>query len=171
VRRRRKGIPAVNLHCAMHSYRSGAWKTAVARGADNANWFAFTGIQSTGHGPQSPIVLSMANASHPIVKGLTLWTTPNEELYNNLTDFDVTPILSGQQPQAANEKERDLRYTVAWTHEYGPAKAKVFSLTLAHNESTMADSRYLDLVARAAAWATGHLTDDGAYDAAIRRTQ
>lgn len=164
----RNGIPAVNLHCAMHSYRSGAWKQPVAHGAGNAKWFAFTGIQSTGHGPQSPIHLSFMNSEHPIAKGLVLWVTPNEELYNNLTNFGVTPILAGKQPQAPDDKDRSRTYTVAWTHEYGPAKAKVFSLTLAHNETTMADPRYLDLVARGVAWATGHLNADGTYDTTIR---
>ncbi len=164
----RRGIPAVNLHCAMHSYRSGTWREPVKPGAANARWFALTGMQSTGHGPQLPIKLSFANPDHPIAKGLELWTTPNEELYNNLSNFGVTPILAGVQPNAADERERSQQFTVAWTHEYGPAKAKVFSLTLAHNEATIADPRYLNLVARGVAWATGHLKADGSFDAAIR---
>jgi type 1 glutamine amidotransferase len=164
----RRGIPAVNLHCAMHSYRFPTWQQPLAVGAADARWYAFTGIQSTGHGPQLPIKLSLTNADHPIAKGLELWTTPNEELYNNLTNFGVTPILTGAQPNSADERERGQQFTVAWTHEYGPAKAKVFSLTLAHNETTMADLRYLNLVARGVAWATGHLNADGSFDAAIR---
>ena len=164
----RRGVPAVNLHCAMHSYRLETWREPAKPGAADARWFAFTGIQSTGHGPQSPIKLSAINAGHPIAKGLELWTTPDEELYNNLTDFGVTPILAGIQPNAVKENERSQQFTVAWTHEYGPAKAKVFSLTLAHNENTMADKRYLNLVARGVAWATGHLNDDGSFDAVIR---
>lgn len=164
----RRGIPAVNLHCAMHSYRSGTWREPVEAGAANARWFALTGLQSTGHGLQSPIKLSVVNPVHPIAKGLEVWTTPNEELYNNLTQFGVTPILAGIQPNAAKESERSQQFTVAWTHEYGPAKARVFSLTLAHNEATMADPRYLNLVARGVAWASGHLNPDGTFDATIR---
>jgi hypothetical protein len=33
------GIPAVNLHCAMHSYRWGNFKEPVTAGADNAGWY------------------------------------------------------------------------------------------------------------------------------------
>lgn len=164
----RRGVPAVNLHCAMHSYRMGTWREPAKPGAADARWFALTGMQSTGHGPQLPIELSVVNPGHPIAKGLAPWTTPNEELYNNLTDFGVTPVLAGAQPGAADEHERNRRVTVAWTHEYGPAKAKVFSLTLAHNEATMADPRYLNLVARGVAWSTGHLNADGGFDATIR---
>ena len=152
----------------MHSYRSGNWREAVAPGAANARWFALTGIQSTGHGPQLPITLSAAQPEHPIVKGVPMWTTPNEELYNNLTRFDVTPVINGSQPQSTDAGER-AGYTVAWTHVYGPAQARVFSMTLAHNETTMADPRYLDLVARGVAWATGNLREDGSYAPRIAR--
>ena len=38
----KNGLPAVTLHCAMHSYR--------LPGRDD--WFQFVGIQSTSHGPQ-----------------------------------------------------------------------------------------------------------------------
>ena len=41
------GVPAVNLHCAMHSYRTGT-----------DDWFQFVGLQSTGHGPQEPIEIT-----------------------------------------------------------------------------------------------------------------
>ncbi len=156
-----KGIPAVNLHCAMHSFRSGDWRRPVTPGADHARWFAFTGVQSTGHGPQRPIAVSFTD--HPIAKGMAPWTTPDEELYNNLTRFDVTPVAMGTQPGG------DPDAILAWTHEYGPKRARVFSVTLAHNEGTMADPRYLDLIARGVAWATGHMDAKGELARAIRR--
>ncbi|MEO7496167.1 MAG: ThuA domain-containing protein [Massilia sp.] len=163
----RLGVPGVNLHCAMHSYRSGDYKSAVKAGDTNAKWFEYTGIQSSGHGPQSPIRLT--TSGHPIAKGFVPFDTPNEELYNNLTAFDVTPVLTGTQPEAKNPDDRAKRFNVAWTHRYGPKQARVFSMTLAHNEAVMADPRYLDLVARGVLWATGHLSDDGAIEAGYAR--
>lgn len=162
----RAGMPAVNLHCAMHSFRSGTWREPVASGAENARWFALTGIQSTGHGPQQPIEVSFTD--HPIARGLQPWSTPDEELYNNLTRFDVTPVATGTQPTSVEPRWQEP-VTLAWTHEYGPANARVFSTTLAHNEEVVADPRYLDLVARGIAWATGHLDEDGQLDARIAR--
>jgi type 1 glutamine amidotransferase len=153
----RRGVPAVNLHCAMHSYRSGDWKQPVKAGAANARWFEFTGIQSSGHGPQSPIRLAAAAPGHPVADGFRPYTTGNDELYNNLTTFNVTPVLVGVQPEAKEAADRDRTYTVAWTHTYGPQRARVFSTTLAHNEAVMADPRYLDLVARGVSWAVGRL--------------
>ncbi|MFM7109218.1 MAG: hypothetical protein ACKOZU_11595 [Planctomycetaceae bacterium] len=66
----RRGTPAVNLHCAMHSYRWGKFQEKVEIGADNAGWFEMIGLQSTGHGPQFPIAVAFGEKSHPIMKGL-----------------------------------------------------------------------------------------------------
>lgn len=153
----RNGVPAVNLHCAMHSYRSGSWKQPVKAGDPNARWFEFTGIQSTGHGPQSPISLVAGPHQHAVAEGFVAYVTGADELYNNLTDFGVTPVLTGVQAESRIEAERSKSYNVAWTHYYGPKRARVFSTTLAHNVGVRADPRYLDLVARGVLWAVGRL--------------
>jgi hypothetical protein len=156
------GIPGVNLHCAMHSYRPASFRQAAIPGTEDASWFEYVGIQSSGHGEVSPIELSIATPDHPITTGLELWDTGDEELYNNLTMFDVTPLISGVQPNAPIEADRDKPAVVAWAHEYGPEDTKVFSVTLAHFETEMNDN-YLDLVARGVAWATDNINDDGSF--------
>jgi len=50
---------------------------------------------------------------------------------------------------------------VAWTNEYGPKKTRIFSTSLGHNNDTVADGRYLDLVCRGILWTTGNLAADG----------
>ena len=147
------GLPGVNLHCAMHSYRvTKDFKTPLAPGSAGALWFDYLGLQSSGHGKQAPI--SIAYAPHPATAGLNNWTTINEELYNNIRILDGTiPLAKGTQ-----EKETTV---VAWAHEYGPKKTKVFSTTIGHNNETVADPQYLDLVTRGILWSTGKLTPDG----------
>lgn len=168
----RNGVPAVNVHCAMHSYRWGNFKEAVKKGDDNAHWFEMIGIQSTGHGPQSPIDITYdKEPGHAIVSGLEDWTTINEELYNNVQVFDTaTPIASGKQIQKPRKKKnqpaptgpgKEVEAIVAWTNEFGPKKTRIFSTTIGHNNETVADDRYLDLVTRGALWATGKLDEDG----------
>ena len=147
------GIPGVNLHCAMHSYRFGNIGKPVPAGADNARWFEYLGLQSTGHGPQQPIAITFTDTASPITKGLADWTTINEELYNNIQ------ILTGKT--LAKGKQGNSETVVVWTNEYGPKKTRVFSTTIGHNTETVADARYLDLVTRGALWATGKLNDDG----------
>ncbi|HAL71924.1 MAG TPA: hypothetical protein DCP71_09160 [Verrucomicrobiales bacterium] len=165
------GVPAINLHCAMHSYRWGNFKEPVKAGGDNAGWYEFIGLQSTGHGPQSPIDISFTDAGHPITKGLENWTTINEELYNNIQMLGAKPLASGRQMQMPRVKKgekadpdakaTEAKAVVAWTNEFGPKKTRVFSTTIGHNNDTVADARYLNLITRALLWTTGKLSEDG----------
>jgi len=149
----RKGTPGVNLHCAMHCYRTAADVGKPAEsGTDGSLWFDYLGLQSSGHGRQAPISITYSN--HPGLTGLANWTTINEELYNNIKVHEGTfPIAKGKQDNQET--------VVAWAHEYGENNTKVFSTTIGHNNETVADARYLDLVTRGILWATGHLTEDG----------
>ncbi len=150
------GVPAVNIHCAMHSYRWGNYRDKITPGADNAGWFEMIGIQSTGHGPQEPIAVDCDDAS-PIMKGLADWTTEKEELYNNVLVLGGKAVAKGKQ----KVKDKEVEAIVAWTNEYGPKKTRVFSTTLGHNNNTVQDDRYLDFLARGVLWATGKLGEDG----------
>src|SRR5829696_2619385 len=58
------GLPAVVLHCGMHSYRSEGWRKAATP------WFEFTGMPSTGHGAQRPIAITFTDKDSPITKGM-----------------------------------------------------------------------------------------------------
>lgn len=133
----KKGLPAVNLHCAMHCYRTGT-----------NDWFEFVGIQSTGHGPQQPIEISYIDRDHPVAKPLENWKTINEELYNNVKVFDTArPLARGRQGNSD--------FVVTWVNQYG--KTRVFSTTLGHNNDTVGDPRYLDLVTRGLLWSCDKL--------------
>lgn len=141
-----KKVPAVNLHCAMHSYRTGT-----------DDWFKFIGLRSSKHGPKQPIEVSYINRSHPIAKPLENWITINEELYNNVkldNDQDMydtaTPLARGRQ--GAED------FVVVWTNQYG--STRVFSTTLGHETATVADPRYLDLVTRGLLWSCDKLNAD-----------
>ena len=165
------GTPGVNLHCAMHSYRFGEFQQPVAVGADNAHWYEYLGLQSSAHGPKEPIAITFTARDSAITKGLADWTTINEELYNNIQILTGKGIASGKQTQPVKTKgpdgkpvaagTKEVESVVAWTNEYGPKKTRVFSTTIGHNNETVADARYLDLVTRGVLWATNHLNDDG----------
>ena len=167
----RYGVPAVNLHCAMHSYRWGEFRKPVKLGDDNAGWFEMLGIQSSGHGPKLPVEITFTDEKHPITLGMEDWTTGNEELYNNVQVFESAhPLASGRQSVLPRRKStsgrpeakpREAVAVVAWTNTYGPRKTKIFSTTIGHFTETVADDRYLDLVSRGLLWVTGHLGEDG----------
>jgi type 1 glutamine amidotransferase len=151
----RDGLPGVVLHCGMHCYRSEGWPKATP-------WFEFTGLATTGHGPQLPIAVTFVDKESPITKGLADWKTINEELYNNaagkLHETAHALARGAQTLKAKNGKERTEDVVVAWTNTYN-GKAKVFATTLGHNTETVNDPRYLDLVTRGLLWSVGKLDE------------
>lgn len=151
----RKGVPGVNLHCAMHSYRvSPDFKKSLEPGSEGAIWFDYLGLQSCGHGSQSPISISYVDPASPITHGFENWTTIKEELYNNISVHAGAKAL-------AKGKQGDSETIVVWTNEYGDKKTRVFSTTLGHNNETVSDARYLDLVTRGLLWTCNKLDKDG----------
>jgi len=164
----KNGVPAVALHCAMHSYRAG-FKAgeAQAPGSAQAIWFDLLGLQSNRHGPQEPIAVTYVDKAHPITKGLEDWTTIKEELYNNVQPPKNFPnhhsLATGKQSftdKKTGEQKTD-ESVIVWTNEYGEKKTRVFGTTLGHNNDTVNDARYLDLVTRGLLWACGKLDADG----------
>ncbi len=155
------GTPAVNLHCAMHSYRTAKdVKVEAKPGTPDSLWFDFLGIQSAGHGPQKPIAIVFTDKAHPIATGLSDWTTLKEELYNNIAVRAGAHVIA-RGSQEPNDKPNFTEAAVVWTHEYGDEKARVFSTTIGHNNETVEDERYLDLIARGLLWACGKLQTSG----------
>lgn len=138
-----KTIPSIQLHCAMHSFRTG-----------EDRWFKRLGLQSNSHGPQEPIAITFVDKEHPITKTLGDWTTIKEELYNNANLFDAHPLAMGRQMV----KGKAVDAIVAWTNE--KAGARSFSTTIGHNTETVADARYLDLITRGLLWACDKLSPD-----------
>lgn len=148
----REGLPAVLLHCAMHSYRSEGWPNAVTP------WFEFSGLQTTGHGPQQPIAVTVTDRKSPITRGLAGWITGKEELYNNTAGKlleTATPLARGRQTYTDKQgREVTAESVVVWTNNYRN-KTRVFATTLGHNNETVADPRYIDLVTRGLLWSVG----------------
>lgn len=139
-------IPAVHLHCAMHSFRTGT-----------DAWFAHLGLQSSGHGPQEPIEIKFVDTDHPITQTLSDWTTIREELYNNVKIFGAHTLAVGKQTIQA-DPTRVQEAVIAWTNETQGARS--FSTTIGHHTETVQDDRYLELVTRGLLWACGKLNKD-----------
>lgn len=146
---RELGVPALLIHCSMHSWWS-SYKTGKegAIGGDYqgkaladpelvAKWRKehgdkpfpaygdFTGVASHRHGKKLPIILRKLG-KHPATKGLKEgYATPKTELYNNAYVLDsVVPIIEGVQG-----KDKAI---VMWTCPQG--KSQVMGLTLGHGQ-------------------------------------
>jgi type 1 glutamine amidotransferase len=149
----KEGLPAVVLHCGLHSFRGEGYPKSTA-------WFDFTGLASTGHGPQAPIDITYTDTAHPITKGLVNWKTVNEELYNNAAGKlhdTAKPLATGKQTVKAKDgTEKTSEAVVTWVNTYNK-KARVFATTLGHNNDTVKDEKYLDLVTRGLLWSVDKL--------------
>jgi len=144
----KKGLPAVNLHCAMHCYRSDPFPNTTP-------WMEFTGMNTNHHNEQRPIDVKFTDKSNPILAGMEDWTTVNEELYHPEELLPTAHALASGHQNSRVKNETDA--VVVWTNDYHGAK--VFSTTLGHNNNTVNDPRYLDLVTRGLLWSLNKLDD------------
>ncbi len=141
----RAGLPAVVIHCQMHTFRD----------LKGEAWHEFLGVSTNHHGPQQPLSVKNLDPADPIMKGFPeVWTTGNEELYAIDKVEPHTTILA--QAYALDNKKD---HPVIWTHTYG--KGRVFGSTIAHNTDTMRDPVYLNLVTRGLLWSTNKLDAEG----------
>jgi uncharacterized protein len=132
----RAGVPAVVIHCAMHTFR--------AEPADQ--WRGILGVHSMRHERAAPINVRVAAAQHPIMAGIQAeWTTPIDELYV------LERMLPGTVPLAIAKSPVDGReHAVAWTNESG---ARIFGTTLGHGNDTWNDPVYQQLLKQGVRWA------------------
>lgn len=139
----RAGVPAVVIHCAMHTYRDAAI----------TDWREFLGVTSRHHEHQSRYPVTKVKPEHPVLKGFPdAWVTPMDELYI-ITQVEPTATVL-----ATSKSERTgAVQPVIWVNEYG--KARVFGTTYGHSDDTFRDPVFLDLLARGLLWAAGRLPE------------
>jgi len=135
------GVPAVVIHCAMHTYR--------ATGIDD--WREFLGVTSRRHDHMSRYKVKKVEPIHAIVRGIPDgWTTPMDELYV------IDKLWPNAKALATSVSERDGKtYPVAWTHQYG--KGRVFGTTYGHSDETFRDPVFLEYLSRGILWAASRL--------------
>jgi uncharacterized protein len=139
------GVPAVVIHCAIHSYRH----------AKTDEWRKLLGVSSYNHEDARLFKVININPEHPVMKGFpATWQDPEkDELYRIMKLWpDCVPLAKGIGVT-------NTPNVCVWVNNYG--KARVFGTTLGHGDKTMGSDTYLDLVTRGLLWACGKLDDNG----------
>jgi type 1 glutamine amidotransferase len=137
----RAGVPALVIHCAMHSYRT----------ATIDDWREFLGVTSRRHTASHRIAVALSPGGHPSLTGFTPdWITPVDELYviDKLWP-NATALATAVSP------EDQQTYPLVWMNDYHGAR--VFGTTLGHGNDTWADPVFQDLIARGFRWAVGRI--------------
>ncbi|MEO7270649.1 MAG: ThuA domain-containing protein [Vicinamibacterales bacterium] len=130
-------IPALVIHCSMHSYRA----------LTTDPWREFLGVTSKRHTAAHNVGVTFTAKDHPVVQGMSAsWTTPTDELYVIDKVWPNTVALA-----TAVSPEDQQTYPVAWAHEFGGAR--VFGTTLGHGNDTWNDPVFQDLLRRGFRWA------------------
>lgn len=144
-----QGVPAVFLHCSMHSYR-------MAKDEDANPWRELIGAKSMYHETGTVLTVKTAEASHPVMKGFPAeFTTPDkDELYILEKVYDTATVLA----HSYSEKLK-VQNPVIWVNQVG--KVRSFATSLGHNNGVMQTPEYLELVTRGMLWACGRLEGGG----------
>lgn len=144
------GVPAVVIHCAMHTYRA----------AEIDDWRQVLGVTSKRHEHQSEYPVAPVAKKHPVMVGFpAVWKSPKDELYviEKLWPH-TTPLATARSEKTGKE------HAVFWVSTYG--KGRVFGTTFGHGNATFDDGVFMDTMTRGLLWAAGQLTESGKPTAA-----
>lgn len=156
------GVPALLVHCAMHSwwdsFKKGKPIPGNELGLARANrrllkqwheehpddplpaWGDFTGVASTRHGPKEPIELVAADGSPLSLEIPQGYRTLDTELYNNhYVTPDIVPLVHGLQ---GND-----RAIAMWLAPRG--EGRIIGLTLGHADEEWKDPVFRGLLIQA----------------------
>lgn len=133
------GVPAVVIHCAMHTYRA----------ADINDWREFLGVTSRRHDHMSRYPVVKTVPSNPIVRDIpNNWVTPMDELYV------IEKLWPNSTALATSKSEKDGNsYPVIWQNRYHGTR--VFGTTYGHSDATFDDPVFQDYVCRGLLWSAG----------------
>jgi len=177
---RDEGVPAVLLHCAMHSFRQSSpsypeqqlelraaeWDWAERHPElEFPYWWRFTGLDSLSHDWARGFTASSEGLDHPITSGLPARIElDRDELYREIKVKEgVTPLLTAYSVESQRE------HLVAWTHQVGVGQ--VFATTLGHDHNTLSRPELHQLIAQGIAHITGRLKPNGQRTAELRGSQ
>ncbi|CAN5299694.1 ThuA domain-containing protein [soil metagenome] len=133
------GVPAIVIHCAMHTYRA----------AKTDDWRMFLGVTSNHHEHQSKYPVKVVAQDHPSMKDMPEdWVTPMDELYVIEKLWPTAQALATSKSEKTGEEQ-----PVVWVNKFGDAR--VFGTTYGHTNETFSDPVFLRMIANGILWATG----------------
>ena len=164
------GVPAVLLHCSMHSFQATSpnypehqlelaaaewdWREAYPN-TEFPYWWKYTGVDTLSHDWLRALKVDRVDNQHPITNQLPPSVEFSaDELYQVMQMVEgITPLYTAYSPQSKKD------HVVAWTHQVG--NGEIFATTLGHNHHTIETAFYHQMIANGIAYLTGHIEIDG----------
>ncbi len=140
------GVPAIMIHCSLHSYRTAANADA---------WRELVGVTSRRHERTKhslDVVATPSGNTHSVLSSVSslaqgkTWKTPNGELYIIENVWPGTTVLA-----TAYSAETSKSEPVIWVNEH--KGVRVFGTSLGHHNETMLDETWQQVVAAGFRWA------------------
>jgi type 1 glutamine amidotransferase len=148
------GKPVVGIRTACHAFALRPTDPPVA--ATLATWQDFDPAVLGGHytnhhpaGPQTAIALAPGAGAHAILKGISV-----ARLVGAGSLYKVSPLEAGTSPLLIGQIPGQPAEPIAWTHLYGPKRARVFYTSLGHPDD-FKNAEFRHLLANGVAWALG----------------
>jgi type 1 glutamine amidotransferase/nicotinamidase-related amidase len=144
------GKPLVGLRTASHAF--------APRGADTgkgASWPAFDPEvlggnyhNHHGSGPKTTVRAAPDEAANPLLAGVKM-----DDFTSNASLYKVSPLKTTAKPLLLGAIPDQPTEPVAWTHEYGEQRARVFYTSLGHVDD-FANASFRRLLLNGILWAT-----------------
>ena len=148
------GKPLVGIRTASHAFALRPTDPAAA--APLATWQDFDPAVLGGHytnhhpaGPQTTIAVAPGADAHAILKGISV-----TRLVGAGSLYKVSPLEAGASPLLVGRIPGQPAEPIAWTHLYGPKRARVFYTSLGHPDD-FKNAEFRHLLANSVAWAVG----------------
>jgi len=113
-------------------------------------WTDLTGLadRSFGFHPDQHLHIDIADADHPITKGLTHWDMTDET-------YTMAEPVGDNRLLLSTDHEKCMK-SIAWTRRLG--KSRVFCYQSGHDNVTWADENFREVLRRGVLWSAGRLS-------------
>jgi hypothetical protein len=146
------GKPLIGIRTACHAFALRPNDPPAAGGY--ATWQEFDPEVLGGHytnhypaGPKTAVTAAPGAGKHPILKDVRV-----EALVGNGSLYKVSPLTDGTAPLLVGTIPGQPAEPVAWTHEYGPKRARIFFTSFGHPDD-FTNAEFRRLLVNAAGWA------------------
>ncbi len=112
-------------------------------------WGQLVGIEdrSFGYSDGQTLCIEVADADHPVTRGLGSWSMVDETYSMADPGGESTPLLTTDHPESMR--------TLAWTRTHG--RARVFCLESGHDNLTWMDHNFREVLRRGILWSAGRI--------------